>query len=85
MTEDDIGIRLASGIIHAAGRIMGEDAIKVANEVQGLAVRTNGEIVVTGEVYTIIGNLCSVYEKALKGKLVVEVDVRLNLRRGNGV
>ena len=50
---------------------------------EGLDVRSNGEIVVTGsEDYKIIGDLCRAFEKAMRGKLVVDVDVRLNLKRG---
>ena len=84
MIEDDIAIHLIAGIIDAGRRIIGEDAIKTANEVDGLDVRSNGELVVTGEVYKIIGDLCRAYEKALRGRLVVDVDVRLNLKRGDG-
>lgn len=83
MIEDDIAIHLIAGIIDAGRRILGEDAIKAANEVEGLDVRSNGEIVVTGsEDYKIIGDLCRAFEKAMRGKLVVDVDVRLNLKRG---
>ena len=44
MIEDDITIHLIAGIIDAGRRIIGEDAIKAANEVKGLDVRANGEI-----------------------------------------
>ena len=82
MIEDEITIHLIGGIIDAGRRIMGDDAIKSANEVNGLNVRTNGEVVVTGEAYKIVGELCQIYEKAMRGKLVVDIDVRLNLKRG---
>ena len=85
MIEDDIAIHLIAGIIDAGRRIIGENAIKTANEVDGLDVRLNGEIVITGEVYKIIGSLCREFEKALRGKLVVDVEVRLNLKRGGEV
>ena len=82
MIEDDIAIHVIGGIIDACRRIIGENAIKTANEVDGLDVRSNGEIVVTGDdVYTIIGSLCGEYEKALHGRVVVDVDVRVNLRK----
>ena len=82
MIEDDVAIHLISGIIDAGRRIIGEGAIKTANEVEGLNVRANGEIVATGDVYKIIGDLCRAYEKAMRGRLVVDVEVRLNLKRG---
>ena len=83
MIEDDIAIHLIAGIMESGRRILGEDAIKAANEVEGLDVRPNGEIVVTGsEDYKIIGDLCRAFEKAMRGKLVVDVEVRLNLKRG---
>jgi hypothetical protein len=81
MIEDTITIHLISGMIDAARRIIGDSAVKAANEVEGLVVSSNGEIVVTGDVLKIIGSLCSVLEKALKAKLVVDVEVRLNLKR----
>ena len=82
MIEDDIAIHTIAGIIDAGRRILGEDAIKAANEIEGLDVSSNGEIVVTGEDYKIIGELCRAFEKAMRGKLVVDVEVRLNLKRG---
>ncbi len=82
MIEDDITIHLLSGIIDAGRRIIGEDAIKTANGVEGLHVRSNGEIVVTGDPSKIMGNLCREFEKAFRGKLVVDVDVRLNMIKG---
>ena len=85
MTENDISMHIISGIIDAGKRIVGEGAIKAANEVEGLKVNANGEIVVTGEFNKIIGELCRTYEKALQGRLVVDVEVRLNLKRGGGV
>ena len=85
MTEEDIAIHLITGIIDAGRRIIGEDAIKTANEIEGLNVRSNGEVVVTGDAYKIIGSLCSTYEKAMRGKVVVDIDVRLNLKRGGAV
>ena len=84
MIEDAIAIHTIAGIIDAGRRIVGEDAIKVANEVNGLDVRVNGEVTVTGEFYKIIGELCRALEKALRGKLVVDIEVRLNLKRGGG-
>lgn len=84
MDEDEIAIRLLGGIVSAARSILGDDAIKHANEVGGLRVRQTGEVVVSGEVLRIVGLLCREYEKALKGRLVLDVDVRLNIRR-NGV
>ena len=84
MIEDDIAIRTILGIIDGGKRIVGESAIKAANDVTGLKVSGNGELVVTGEFYKIIGDLCGALEKALGGKLVVDVEVRLNLKRGGG-
>ena len=54
MIEDDITIHLIAGIIDGCRRILGENAIKTANEVDGLDVRSNGEIVVTGEVPDVV-------------------------------
>ena len=82
MREDEIAIHLIAGIIDAGRRIIGENAITTANEVEGLDVRANGEIVVTGDAYKIIGTLCREFEKALNGKLVIDIEVRLNLKRG---
>ena len=84
MIDDDIAIHLIAGIIDAGRRILGEDAIKTANEVQGLDVRSNGELVVTGDCNKIVASLCSALEKAMRGSIVVDVEVRLNLKRGGG-
>lgn len=84
MIDDDIAIHLIGGIIDAGKRILGDDAIKAANDVEGLNVRSNGELVVTGEYSKIISGLCSALEKATRGHLVVDVEVRLNLKRGSG-
>ena len=84
MIEDDIVIHLIAGIIDAGRRIIGDAAIKAANEVEGLSVGSNGEIVATGDCNKIIGSLCREYEKALKAKIVVDVEVRLNLKKGVG-
>ena len=84
MHEDEIAIKLIAEIISGARRVLGDDAVKTANEVNGLSVRQTGEITVTGEIYKIVGVLCREYEKAMQGKLVVDVVVRLNLRRGAG-
>lgn len=84
MIEDEVAIHIISGIIDGGKRILGDESIKVANEVEGLTVKPNGELVVTGEVYKIIGDLCRAFEKAMRGQLVVDVEVRLNLKRGGG-
>ena len=84
MIDDDIAIHLIGGIIDAGKRILGDDAIKAANEVNGLKVSSYGELVVTGEYSKIIADLCSALEKAMRGHLVVDVEVRLNLKRGGG-
>ena len=84
MIDDDIAIHLIGGIIDAGKRILGDGAIKAANEVEGLDVRPNGELVVTGEYTHIIAGLCSAFEKTMRGHLVVDVEVRLNLMRGGG-
>ena len=68
----------------AGRRIMGDDAIKTANEVNGLRVKTNGELVVSGELHKIVGDLCRSFEKAMRGQLVVDIEVRLNLKTGSG-
>lgn len=82
MIEDEVAIHTIAGIIDGGRRILGIDAIKAANEVNGLEVGVNGEIVVTGEVYKIVGDLCRAFEKAMRGQLVVDIEVRLNLKRG---
>lgn len=82
MIEDDIAIHTISGIIDAGKRILGEDAIKAANDVGGLNVKSNGELVVTGECNKVIGELCRAFEKSMRGTLVVDIEVRLNLKRG---
>lgn len=80
--EDDLAVHLIAGIIDAGKRIIGDDAINAANAVEGLDVRSSGEIVVTGEDYKIIGDLCRAYEKQMRGRLVLDVKVRLNLKKG---
>ena len=65
-----------------AGVYFGRD--KAANEVEGLKVSANGEIVVTGDAYKIIGDLCGALEKALRGKIVVDIEVRINLKKSGG-
>ena len=39
-------------------------------------------IVVTGDAYNIIGELCRALEMAMRGNIVVDIEVRLNLKRG---
>lgn len=84
MIEDSIAISLIAGIINAARRNIGDDAIRAANEVPGLAVNGNGEIVLTGEFFKIVGDLCRSLEKAMRGSIVVDLDVRMNLKRSSG-
>ena len=43
-----------------------------------------GELVITGDCSKIIGELCSVFEKVMRGNTVADLDVRLNLKRGGG-
>ena len=85
MIEDDVAIHLIAGIIDAGWGIIGEDAIEAANEVTGITVSSIGELVITGDCSKIVGDLCRAYEKVLRGKLIVDVEVRLNLKRGIGV
>ena len=82
MIEDDIIIHLIAGIIDAGRRMIGDDAIKTANEINGLKANPNGELVITGDCTKIIGELCRAYEKAMRGNLVIDVEIRLNLKRG---
>ena len=66
--EDRPGIRVNEGLPVDPANFSGG-----ADEVNGLPVRSNGEIVVTVQVYNTINELCRMYEKALRGKRVVNV------------
>ena len=83
MIEDDIVIRAIVGVLDAGRRTLGDDAIKVANELTGLHVRGNGEIVVSGDALKTLGNLCRALEKSMRGRIVIDIEVRLNLHNQN--
>ena len=56
-----------------------DDAVRIANEVPELSVKPNGEVVVTGECGKITAGLCAGYEKALRGSVLPDIEVRLNV------
>ena len=82
MIEDKIVMATIQGIIDAGRKILGDDAAtKAAAEVEGLDVMSGGGIAVTGDGLKIISELCKAYEKAVQGKIMVDIEVRLNLKR----
>ena len=84
MTLAQITVTLILGILDGARRVIGDDAIKTANEVEGLKVTSNGEIIVTGDGLQILKKLLKVYEEALHGEIILDLDVRMNVKgRGN--
>ena len=84
MTLAQITVTLILGILDGARRVIGDDAIKIANEVEGLKVSSNGEIVVTGDGLQILKKLVKNYENELHGEIILDLDVRMNVKgRGN--
>ena len=81
MTLSQITITLILGIIDGARRVLGEDAIKIANKVEGLRVMSNGEIVVTGDGMKILKKLLKACEAELHGEIILDLDVRVNVKR----
>ena len=83
MTVAHITVMLILGIIDGARRVIGDDAIKVANTVEGLKVTSSGEIVITVNSLQILGKLLKAYEAELHGEVVLDLDVRLNVKTAN--
>ena len=83
MTVAQITVMLILGIIDGSRRILGDDAIKVANTVEGLKVTPNGEIVITGNSLHILNKLLKAYEVELHGEIILDLDVRLNIKTAN--
>jgi len=81
MTLGQITVTLILGIIDSARRVLGEDAIKIANSIEGLRVSQNGEITVTGDGLEILKKLLKAYEADLHGEIILDLDVRLNVKR----
>lgn len=80
MTVGHISLNLIAGILSSAKRIMGDDAIKIANEVEGLKVTPVGEIIITQSSDRIIKKLVKSYEGELQGEIIVDIDVRMNVK-----
>ena len=81
MTLSQITITLILGILDGARRVLGDDAIKTANSIEGLKVTPNGEIVVTGDGMKILKKLLKACEADLHGEVILDLDVRVNVAR----
>ena len=81
MTLAQISVILLLGIIDGARRILGEDAINIANNVEGLKTAANGEITVNGDGMKILRELLKQYEEALHGEIILDLDVRVNVKQ----
>ncbi len=81
MTLSQITITLILGILDGARRVLGDDAIKTANSIEGLKVTPNGEIVVTGDGMKILKKLLKACEADLHGEVILDLDVRVNVKR----
>ena len=82
MTVAQITMTLILGILDGARRILGDtEAIKTANTVEGLQVSPNGEITVTGNSMIILKQLVKAYEADLHGEIILDLDVRMNVKR----
>ena len=76
MEEADILVQIISNIIKSAKSAgLGNDALKIANDVEGLTVSPDGGITVTGNVQKILGDLIREYGEAMNAKLSLEVKV----------
>jgi hypothetical protein len=90
MTLPQITITLILRLIDGAKRILGDDAIKIANNIKGLDVSPNGEVVITGDGLQLLKQLLKQYEEAVQGEIILDLDVRVNFRKyvnnteGNG-
>jgi hypothetical protein len=90
MTLPQITITLILRLIDGAKRILGDDAIKIANNIKGLNVNPNGEVVITGDGLQLLKQLLKQYEEAVQGEIILDLDVRVNFRKyvnnteGNG-
>ena len=85
MTLSQIVVPITLGIIDGARRIIGDDAIKIANTVEGLKVTQNGEITITGNGMKILNKLIKAYEAELHGEIVLCLSVRMNVRTANSI
>ena len=80
MTLAQITVTLILGILDGARRVIGDDAIKIANEVEGLKVTPKGEIVVAGDGLQILKKLVKAYEDELHGEVILDLEVRVNVK-----
>lgn len=85
MTLAQITITLILGILDGARRVIGDDAIKLANTVEGLKATPNGEIVITGDGMKILSKLVKTYETELHGEIILDLDVRMNVKSSENV
>ena len=81
MNLTQITISLILGVVDGAKRIIGEDAVKTANNIEGLRVMSTGEIIVTGNGMKILEQLWKAYEADLKGEIIPDIEVRLNVKK----
>ena len=80
MTLAQITVTLILGILDGARRVIGDDAIKIANEVEGLKVTPKGEIIVTGDGLQMLKKLVKAYEDELHGEIILDLEVRMNVK-----
>ena len=80
MPLTQISVNLILGILDGARRVVGDEAIRMANSVDGLKVTPHGEIAVSGDGMEIVKKLLKVYEEELHGEIVLDLDVRMNVK-----
>ena len=80
MTLSQIVVPIIVDIIDGARRMLGDDAIIVANSIEGLKVTQNGEVTITGKDMQILGKLLKAYEAELHGQIILTLSVRMNVK-----
>ena len=81
MTLSQITITLILRLIDGAKKILGDDAIKIANNIKGLDVSPNGEVVIAGDGLQLLKQLLKQYEEAVQGEIILDLNVKVNFRK----
>ena len=84
MTLTHIYFNLILRILDGARRVIGEEAVKIANSIEGLKVTNGNEIVVTRDPVQILKKLIKEYESELHGEIILDLDVRVNVKSSAG-
>ena len=81
MNRGELAIKLILPLVKRARRIIGEDAVKIANDIPGLEVTADEGIEVTGDGIVIYEKLLKAYNEKLHGNLVLELKAEFHVYR----